>query len=235
MRMTRIPVWPNFLLVCCLALPVIPVGADALPPGFAAARNGTGFVVDDRGRVVTSHHVAAGCHGLAMRRGNARVRASLVSVDREADLALLAPDGALPAIPVSFRSRPLAGTGERVVVAGFPREARASGWLKAASAEVTGPPDRAGRLRLSVPVEPGNSGGPVFDRAGQVIGVAAGTLRSGSTGLPVGNPGVAVGGEVVQGFLRRAGVAYRVGEGTALGIRRIADLARESTVLVECL
>jgi S1-C subfamily serine protease len=204
----------------------------AVPGGL---RNGTGFVVDDEGRVLTSHHVVAGCRLLAMRRGNARVGASLVSADRDADLALLLPQGDLPASPVSFRRLPVVTAGERVVVAGFPREVAGTGWLRAGSAEVVMPGDGKGRFRLSVPVEPGNSGGPVFDRAARVIGVAAGTFRHAATGAPLGAPGVAVAGDAVQGFLRRAGVAYRVEEGRTLGIRSIAERARDSTVLVECL
>ena len=223
---------------CCLAVPLM-IGLARWGGGVWAAtgqpRNGTGFVVDDKGRVLTSHHVVAGCRLLAMRSGNARVAASLVSADRAADLALLLPHGALPASPVSFRRRATVRAGERVVVAGFPREVTGTGWLRAGSAEVVMAGDGAGRFRLSVAVEPGNSGGPVFDRAARVIGVAAGTLRDAATGVPVGGPGVAVAGDAVQRFLRRAGVAYRMDEGSELGIPAIAERARDSTVLVECL
>lgn len=226
--------------VCCLAVLLMAGRAHRAGDVWAATgqpRNGTGFVVDDKGRVLTSHHVVEGCRLLAMRRGNARVGASLEWADRAADLALLLPHGALPASPVSFRRRPAVRAGERVVVAGFPREVTGTGWLRAGSAEVVTAGDGAGRFRLSVPVEPGNSGGPVFDRAARVIGVAAGTLRDAATGVPVavGGPGVAVAGDAVQHFLRRAGVAYRMDEGSELDMPAIAERARDSTVLVECL
>lgn len=213
------------MLLCFLAAMVTP----------AAGGNGTGFVVDAAGRVLTSHHIVEGCRGLALRRGDVRVGASVLAADSGADLALLAPRGALPARPVAFRPEPSARPGERVIVAGFPPEAAAVGWLRAGSATVVAAADPAGRFRISVPVEPGNSGGPVFDAAGRVIGVAAGTLRYRSSGAPADNPGVAIGGDRVQDFLRHAGADYRLSHGAVNGIRAIAEQARDSTVLVECL
>lgn len=223
----------DLLLAFCVAFLAPPVGGHGLPAP-AVARNGTGFVVDTAGRVVTSHHIVKGCRGLVLTRGDVRVGASLLSADGGADLALLVPRGALPASPVSFRPEPEARVGERVIVAGFPREVNAVGWLRAGAAKVVAATDQAGRFRVSVPVEPGNSGGPVLDVSGRVIGVAAGTLRYRSTGAPAGNPGVAIGGARLKAFLRRAGVDYRLGDRATLGISAIADRTRHSTVLVEC-
>jgi S1-C subfamily serine protease len=216
------------------------------PPGIpesAVSATGSGIVVDADGQVLTSHHVVSGCRDLRVQSGGTAVRARPVTSDPRTDLALLATDEALPGQPAVFRRGPAASLGEPVMLAGFPLRGFLSDELQVVAGMVSalaGPRGDSRFLQLSAPVHPGNSGGPVLDDAGRVIGLVASTLDpkqvTRATGLPPQSIGFAVRGELVHRFLDAAGVAYRTtGTGTRLDTQTIAARARGFTVLVGCL
>ena len=161
---------------------------------------GSGVIWRADGLVVTSAHVVAGAHGV---RGHARVvladsrslPATLVACDRRLDLALLRVEAMdLPAATVgdSDRLRP----GELVLAVGHP--------FGLAGAVVTGvvharpsPGHRTGPgwIQADLRLAPGNSGGPMADASGRVIGINA---------MIAGGLALAVPSHVVQAFVRRS-------------------------------
>lgn len=199
---------------------------------------GSGVVIDRDGRVLTSLHVVSGCNARLLHTGDAVIPARLSATDRTDDLAILIPERQLPAKPAVFRWKPVV-QGEAVVVAGFPREVVQRGLLKAISARVVAREDpraNPAMMRLTAAVNPGTSGGPVLDRAGRVVGLVAGMLYDGSSGRPIENPGLAIRGEVLQGFLERAGIPLKTEDGRRpMSMRVIAADAAQYTVMVECL
>jgi len=162
---------------------------------------GSGVIWRADGLVVTSAHVVATAHParddtqvvLADRR---RLRAALVEWDWQLDLALLSVEASdLPTAVVgdSDRLRP----GELVVAVGYPfglTGAVVTGVAHAAPAREcrAGPRWIQADLRLA----PGNSGGPLADASGQVIGVNA---------MIAGGLALAVPSRVVQAFVLRSG------------------------------
>jgi S1-C subfamily serine protease len=203
---------------------------------------GSGFVVSERGQVVTNHHVVARCGRIRVRSGLNTAHAKLKAADDRADLALLEASEPLSAKPAVLRRPGGAALGEEVVIAGYPLQGVLSHEMHVLVGVVSalaGPRGDARLIQIGTRVQPGNSGGPVLDRAGRVIGVVAGVLppaeaeRAGAIGAP--QISFAIRGELISSFLDRTGVRYRTGADAALDTKALARRAEAFTVLVECL
>ena len=99
--------------------------------------------------------------------------------------------------------------------------------------------DDAKRLQITAPVQPGNSGGPLLDNAGNVIGVVVSkfdAVRAAKlTGDIPQNVNFAIKGALVRSFLDVHGVAYRRRPSNAkLAPERLAEMARGFTAAVHC-
>jgi tetratricopeptide (TPR) repeat protein len=143
--------------------------------------SGSGFFIRP-GKVVTNSHVIRGAHRVEIHtlegKGRTYPVAGALAVDEEADLALLSVD--LPA----ERSRPLTFTntlpeeGEQVFVIGNPLrlEGSVSDGIVSAVREV---PDLGRIIQITAPVSHGNSGSPLFNMNGQVIGIVTVKVTNG--------------------------------------------------------
>ena len=219
-----------------MAMPGQPADARVPLAGAGLRGTGTAFAVDDAGHLLTSWHVVSRCGALRVRHGNLVVPATVSVADSGLDLALLKTRGRLGVVPALFRPGPLAA-GDGVVVAGFAREVAGSGLLKVVTGKVAGFPVTAtgtGSMSLSVPVDPGSSGGPVLDLSGRVAGVASGTLHRRFPGESLENPGVAVTAEAVARFLQRSGVSFIKDRVPTRDPAGPAAHAGRMSVLVEC-
>ena len=138
---------------------------------------GSGFVWDQRGYVVTNFHVIRGASSAYVSFADSReFEARLVGSDPSADLAVLKIDGAgaLPALPLG-ESDGLA-VGQKVYAIGNPfglDHTLTTGVISGLGREilgVAGNPIR-GVIQTDAAINPGNSGGPLLDSAGRLIGV----------------------------------------------------------------
>ncbi len=203
---------------------------------------GSGFFVTAKGRLVTNAHVVEGCRSIEIGgHGAARV----VTADAAADLALLefVPGaGRTAAVPVAVLSSVPPRLGADVVLLGYPLSHLLDGSLNVTTGVVSGLAGLARdpqRFQLTAPLQQGNSGGPVLDEAGLVIGVAVAKLdemaeleRSGS--LPQ-NINFAIRASVVVAFLDRAGVVAKTAPGgPALSRTAISERGAAFTVQVRC-
>jgi S1-C subfamily serine protease len=203
---------------------------------------GSGFVVSDRGQVLTNHHVVARCNKLRVRAGLKTATARLAAADGRADLALLELSAPLTSRPAELRKQARATLGEQVLIAGYPLQGLLSHEMHVAVGIVSalaGPRGDGRLIQIGTQVQPGNSGGPVLDQAGRVIGVVAGVLppgdarRAGAIGTP--QISYAIRGEIMSAFLARSGVRYRTGKAKTLDTGTLARRAEAFTVVVECL
>jgi len=156
---------------------------------------GSGFVLDKEGHIVTNYHVVQGASKIQVGfSNNASYRATLVGSDPSTDLAVLkvdAPSRALTPLPLGNSDRVVVG--DQVVAIGNPfgldRTATA-GIVSAIQRRITAPNgfsiDHA--LQTDAPINHGNSGGPLIDARGSVIGVNSQIETGGSSGE--GNVGI---------------------------------------------
>ncbi len=131
---------------------------------------GTGFVIDPSGLIATSLHVVGEARPVSVRLASGR-ETEVVAVhafDRPTDLVLLRVAATnLPALPLGDSSR--LATGAEVVALGNPLGLENSVVAGVLSGRRT--LEEVEMLQLAIPIEPGNSGGPVLDRAGKVVGI----------------------------------------------------------------
>lgn len=143
---------------------------------------GSGFVLAGTTLVVTAAHVVKDLTApLLVRSAGSSVEAQLALLDDAADLALLRVRHATPPPGLALCAQPPA-VGQWVVVLGCPfgtSPTATVGIVSALPGAVLEPPALARRLQLNAAVNPGNSGGPVVDLRGQVIGVANATVPGG--------------------------------------------------------
>ncbi|MBB5536493.1 S1C family serine protease [Rhizobium giardinii] len=148
-----------------------------VPPEKSTFSAGTGFFVSSQGHLVTNHHVIKGCSAIEVRRpGLLALPANIVAVDPTNDLALLrvASDKGGYA-PVRVETR----LGESVAVFGYPlSQVLASGgnFTLGNVTALAGLGNDTRFIQISAPVQQGNSGGPLLDSYGNVIGVVTSKL-----------------------------------------------------------
>lgn len=136
---------------------------------------GTGFALSSEGYIATNAHVVAGADSIYVENNRQEsFKASLVYEDQQADLAILKVTDStfsLPAVPYRLRRSPVP-LGDEVYTLGYPRNEIVYG--KGYISAETGFRGDSGSYQISVPVNPGNSGGPVIDSRGQVLGIITG-------------------------------------------------------------
>ena len=142
-------------------------------------RSGSGWFAD-RGLVVTSLHVVDGASKVTLHLPDGRsVPAQVIERDKPNDLALLSTrERGIPALSVRFDE---VGIGTAVFTIGFPHAQTMGVRPKLADGVVSssaGLRDDPSQYQISVPVQAGNSGGPLVDMQGRVVGVVAAKLRA---------------------------------------------------------
>lgn len=218
-----------------------------LPPASGKAarvKSGTGFVVSASGHIVTNNHVINGCGGdlKGNLTGEAAMVLRIVSTDTNNDLALLqAPSTATFKDFARIRDRSF-HSGDSVVAIGFPYHGLLSSDFTVTTgivSSLSGMRNDTRFLQISAPVQPGNSGGPLFDTAGQIVGVVTGKIPglriAAATGDIPENINFAIKTGALRDFLDNSVVPYRTAEPRGeLKTTEIAGNARAYTMLISC-
>jgi S1-C subfamily serine protease len=135
---------------------------------------GTGFIVSPDGDILTAHHVVSGAKDFFVHCPNIQSHAAtLVKVDISNDLAVLHLSEPTPNY-LPFAVARSAKTGDKVFTMGFPVPdllGQESKYSEGVISALSGPSGAASFLQISIPVQPGNSGGPVLNQNGQVVGI----------------------------------------------------------------
>lgn len=219
-------------------------GTSAGKPGRTVGFSGTGFVVSPSGHIVTNNHVIDGCIGdiKGNLTGEAAMVLRMVSRDETNDLALLqAPATATFRDFARIRDRPIR-SGDSIVAIGFPLHGLLTSDFTVTSgivSSLSGILNDTRHLQISAAIQPGNSGGPLFDTSGQVVGVVDSKLDPRfaikvSGQLPE-NINFAIKTGALRDFLDNSVVPYRTAEPKGeLKTTEIAGNARAYTMLISC-
>jgi len=214
--------------------------------------SGTAFAVTQAGDLVTSEHVVSTCSTVTVKQGNREFTGTISFRDKTVDLALIhlnremptgIPADLLPPPPfATLRQSPVVKPGEQVIAYGFPlRGALADeGNLTIGNVSaMRGLNNDPNEIQISAPVQTGNSGGPLLDSGGHVIGVVASKLdalnalvRSGD--IPQ-NVNFAISLRVLKAFLAQGGVrATESASRVELRPDEVGDRAKSFTYAIEC-
>jgi S1-C subfamily serine protease len=175
---------------------------------------GTGFVISPAGHVITSAHVIGEAQAATLQIAGARYAADVMHADKDRDLALLKiRSGNAPAFAaLSFRRQRQLHIGEDVATIGFPLSSvlgNSARYTKGTVSSTTGIKDDPRQIQFSAQIQPGSSGGPLFDSDGRVVGVVSTTLNALRTLANTGgalpqNVNFAIKSDVVLEFLSAA-------------------------------
>jgi S1-C subfamily serine protease len=151
-----------------------------VPPG---RYGGSGFLVSANGYVVTSHHVVVGADSVYIENPFfGPLKTTVVLSDNTNDVAILRiedPSFHAPRQLSYVISTAEASLGEEVFTLGFPREDIVFG--EGSISALTGFRQNPNAYQVSVPVNPGNSGGPLFNERGDLVGIISG-IQTETTG-----------------------------------------------------
>ncbi len=206
-------------------------------PKMEISATGTGWYVAPGGYMVTNAHVVDGCKMVTLKSG---AQLEVLDVQVEEDLALL--KGTASVTHLALRDGRAARLAEDVLIAGYPLGGILSSGINVTVGTVSallGMGDDDRRFQFTAPVQPGNSGGPVLDTSGNVIGVVVSKLNAMNIQQEVGdipqnvNFGIAL--KNVVTFLDANDVPYeRKVSNTPKDKVDLAEIARDSTVLLQC-
>ncbi len=148
---------------------------DAKPKVQPGRYAGTGFLISANGYLITSHHVVKGADSVYVENSVfGSIKTTVVYSDAGNDLSILRIDSVdekLPKLPFTV-SAVEASLGEEVYTLGFPREDIVFG--EGSISALSGYRQSPNSYQISVPVNPGNSGGPLFNAKGDLVGIISG-------------------------------------------------------------
>jgi S1-C subfamily serine protease len=163
-----------------LAIIFITLATLCLAAPLNADSTGTGFFVSGDGYIVTVYHVVEGSSRLLVKHLDETLTATVVAVDRQNDIALLKVSKTdHPFSHLSVNTAAVPTPGSDVFTIGFPDPTILGVTPKTTRGNVTasaGIKDDPRFLQISVPIQPGNSGGPLIDSTGSVIGITTATI-----------------------------------------------------------
>ena len=218
---------------------------------------GSGFFASKLGHVITNAHVVKGCKKITVGdNANKQVPAEVVNTDKSNDLALLklsflemaSAESKALIQKLSIAVVPLASKGllrsedvrlgEKILVAGYPFGDAFSNSIKVTTGVVSstrGVGDDSGQFQLDAAVQPGNSGGPIYDSGGNIVGVVISQLNKKTFGGLVENVNFGIKASTVRQFLISSGLLSKKAERTdEKSTEQLAEIAKNQALMVMC-
>lgn len=172
--------WPNgyYTVYSIKCLKIFPTENSIINK---SKSSGTGFSISSNGIIVTNYHVIDGANTIKVRGINSNFnntyKAKVLVSDKNNDLALIQIDDynfkSLGVIPYTIKTS-LSGVGENIFVLGYPLRATMGEEIKLTNGIISSKSGFQGEInsyQISAPIQPGNSGGPLFDSQGNIVGI----------------------------------------------------------------
>ena len=180
-----------------------------------------------------------GCAHITLANGS---HLSIIDIDPGSDLALLRNPAASEMPALTLRQGRGVRLAENILVAGYPLTGLLSSGLNVTTGSVSalaGFGDDRRRIQITAPLQPGNSGGPVLDQSGNVVGVVVSKLDAVAVASVIGdipqNVNFAVSLGTLQALLDENGVEYQTRASSVPSSNAdVAELAKAATVQVLC-
>ncbi|MCB1510699.1 MAG: trypsin-like peptidase domain-containing protein [Hyphomicrobiaceae bacterium] len=210
-------------------------------PKTAERSTGSGYVIDGNGTILTNHHVIDGCSSLAAKAGGKTLPAEMVADDQRNDLAVLRSTVA-GVQAAKFREGRGVRAGDSVVAMGYPYAGLLATSPQTTTGTITalaGIGDDSRFLQITAPIQPGNSGGPLFDSSGHVVGTIVSTLNALAVAKVTGsipqNVNFAIKSGIVREFLDSKNIAYETATSSeSKSPADVSELGAKSLVMIEC-
>ncbi len=229
-------------------------------PAKPKSSSGSGFFISKLGHIITNQHVVNKCSRITIGdRIDKQVPAELLETDKRNDLALLKTTSLKLASAetksliqkLSIEIVPLATgglmrgndvkLGEDVLVAGFPYGDIFSKNIKVTKGIVsstTGIKDDSGQFQLDAAVQPGNSGGPIYDKYGNIVGVVVAQLNKFKMAKAIGsmpeNVNFGIKASTVKQFLNETIPTRWSERNKEISTTKLSEIAKKQTVMVVC-
>jgi len=165
--------------------------------------SGTAFVITSDGLMLTCAHVIENASEIEIQVHGTTTKAAVVAADYDIDLAIIkVPLSNLAVLPITRNNS--AQLGQDVRALGYPLSDVLGTNLKVTKGSISGVviDDGQKQLQIDAAINSGNSGGPIINNFGEVIGVASAKL----TGVEVSSVGLCIPAETVNQFLKKHGI-----------------------------
>ena len=197
--------------------------------------SGTGFLISRDGLILTNRHVAKGAKTLMVTvDGGVQTSADVVAIDDEQDLALLRINADVSKhAELEFAAEKAPAAGADCTVIGFPLADRLGANIKVTHGIVTGVQSEGleADVLVDAKVNPGNSGGPLLDKNGNVMAIVCMKTLSSSA---EDTYGIGISSGLIRRFLEKNKVSVPQADGkeNALSVEDIAAKAKPAVVMI---
>ena len=204
------------------------------------ASSGTGFFISKEGHIITNNHVIDSCHTNKVNYQGNVVAAKILARDRINDLALLRAD--IKPKDIFNISTDDADLLEEIYVAGYPFGKAVSSSVKVTRGVVSalsGLGDNYSNIQIDAALQPGNSGGPIINNKGNVVGIAVSKLDYEKVMEAFGtipeNTNFGIKSSVLQTFVKSNNLNLpQTKSRGVISTKQIGDKVKNATVYLGC-
>ena len=195
------------------------------------AGSGSGFFVSSDGHIITNYHVIEGCNVTKVTFKGNQLNTQVIAVDKMNDIAILKTN-VKPNSIFSISNEDVSLL-EDVIVAGYPLGRQVSSAIKTHKGVVTalaGAGDNYSNFQTDATINAGNSGGPIMNQKGNVVGIAVQTwIEEGVQGIHFG-----IKSSTLKTFANSNSLKFTQANSRELSNKDLGKLITEATVYLEC-
>jgi S1-C subfamily serine protease len=203
------------------------------------ASSGTGFFITKTGHIITNNHVIDQCNLVNAYYNGEMKQLKIIAIDRKNDLAIL--KGELKPTDSFAIAKEDGILLEEIYVAGYPFGKNVSGSIKVTKgviSSLSGIGNNYSNIQIDASLQPGNSGGPIINKKGNVVGVAQSKLDykiilEAYNTIPE-NTNFGIKSSTLNQFLNSNKINTDTPRGSEMSIKDIGEKIEKATVYLDC-